>query len=429
MTAQSEPAVIAKRADSPPVETREFEGLVEAAGYSVEAVLTQVRPEDPGTHLGRGKVAELVDVATSTDATLIAIDGELTSGQARNLRLDIPEGSRLVDRYRLVLDIFASQAQDPYAKKQVELARLRYELDWFNEVSDESLLTKYGEKGSLRYQLQDRITALERELNELPDPSERVRRRRSEDGFDLVTIAGYTNAGKSTLLHRLADDLSLEETLDVHPDKDTTAAIENRLFKTLQTTTRRATLDGRPVLCTDTVGYVSDLPHNLVVAFAETLSEASVADLVVLVTEATDDPDRFTDKLEVARDVLETQGVSTADVLPVLNKIDLVEEGTIDDRLERLSNFNTTPIPISAWDGENLDTLEEAIVEQLSTQEASIELAYGDDAMSFVSEVHERASVSTVEYADDTVRVEARARPSVIEELTNRAVELGGQRR
>lgn len=429
MTARSEPAVIAKRANSPPVETDEFAGLVEAAGYSVEAVLTQVRPEDPGTHLGRGKVAELVEVASSTDAILIAIDGELTSGQARNLRLEIPEGARLVDRYRLVLDIFASQAQDPYANKQIELARLQYELDWFNEVSDENLLTKYGEKGSRRYQLQDRIDALERELNELPDPSERVRSRRQELGFDLVTIAGYTNAGKSTLLHRLADDLSLEKTLDVHPDQDTTAAIEDRLFKTLHTTTRRATIDGRPILCTDTVGYVSDLPHDLVVAFAETLSEANVADLVVLVTEATDDPDRFSDKLEVALDVLTTKGVSTTDIVPVLNKIDLVEEETVDDRLERLSNLDVPPIPISAWNEVNLDTLETAIVDRLPTQEASIELSYGDDAMSFVSEVHDRASISDIEYTDDTVRVDAQAPPSVMQELTNRATELGGRLR
>lgn len=426
MTATQPTAIVAKRGDRPPVSTEEIEGLVEAAGYEVAEAFTQVRPVDPGTHLGEGKVEEVIEAATAAEADLIAIDGELTSGQARNLRLELPEGTRLVDRYRLVLDIFAEQAQDSRAKKQVELAQLRYELDWFNEVSDESMLTKYGEKGSRRYQLQDRIAALEKELNELPDPNERFREQRREEGFDLVTIAGYTNAGKSTLLHRLADDLSLEESLEDHPDEDTAAAIEDRLFKTLQTTTRRATLEGRPILCTDTVGYVRDLPHELVIAFADTLSEAGAADVVLLVTEATDDPEVFDEKLEVSMAVLKAQGVTEEAVLPILNKVDLVDEATVTDRLERLRDIDEDPIPISAWYEMNLTTLEQELIDRLPTKQTHIELPYGDETMSFISEAHEQVTVDDLDYAADTVTLAASGRPSVIQELTNQASNLGG---
>lgn len=426
MTASQGTAIVAKRADSSPVETDEIQHLVEAAGYEVGAVLTQVRPEDPGTHLGAGKVEEVMQTARAMDASVIVIDGALTSGQARNLRLEQPEGTRLMDRYRLVLDIFAEQATDRRAQLQVELTQLQFELDWFNEVSDESLLTKYGEKGSRRYQLQDRISTLKRKLAELPDPGERFRERRREEGFDLVTLAGYTNAGKSTLLHRLADDLTLGGATGSHPDQTGVAEIEDRLFKTLETTTRRATLDGRPVLCTDTVGYVRDLPHDLVVAFAETLSEAGTADVIVLITEASDPLDRFEAKLEVACSVFDALDVSEDQVLPVLNKIDLVDDDTIEVRCDRLARFGADPVSISAKEGTNLEQLTEAIVEALPTDAATIELPYGDEAMSFVSSAHERASVTEVEYTEDSVALDTSGRPDVIRELTSEATRLGG---
>lgn len=410
-------AVVAKRADEPPIDTQEIRDLVEAAGYEVVAACTQVRPEDPGTHLGRGKVDELVETIANLGADLVVIDGEVTAGQARNLSIALPDHVELADRYRLVLDIFAQQATTPRAAKQIELARLEYHLEWYEAVADESPLVRMSEKGSPRYQLEDRITALRSELASLPDPTERMRERRREEGFDLVTIAGYTNAGKSTLLRRLADDLTLEADTD-HPDQDSTAAVEDRLFKTLETTTRRATLRGRPVLCTDTVGYVSELPHDLVVSFAETLSEAGAADVVVLVTDATDDRAAFIDKLEVSLDVLETQSVAPDTVLPVLNKIDAVDGATVKDRHDLLADhLETEVVPISARSGDYIDRLVDAILDQLPTEIARLSIPYGDEAMSIVSDAYDRLTVDDVSYEGDHVLLEVSGRPSVVATL------------
>lgn len=420
-------AVVATRADRGPIDTTEIEGLVEAAGYDVAAVLTQVRPEAPGTHIGAGKVDELVDTVDRTEADLVVIDGEVTSGQARNLALALPEGCQLRDRYRLVLDIFAEQATDRRAVAQVELARLEYQLDWYEAVADEGAFTRMTEKGSLRYQLEDRIDALRRELDELGDPADRLRERRREEGFDLVTIAGYTNAGKSTLLHRLADDLSLEAARDDHPDRDTPAAIEDRLFKTLGTTTRRATLRGRPVLCTDTVGYVRDLPHDLVVSFAETLSEAGAADVVLLVTDATDDHDDFVEKLAVSEAVLDAQDVDTDRVVPVINKLDLADATELAARRERLASAFGEPVTISAVTGDNIDDLVDAVVERLPTEQARLSTPYTDDAMALVSDAYDRAVVRDIDYDGGGVDITVEGRPSVIDELRRQADDIAAQ--
>ncbi len=421
MTTTHDTAIIAKRVDSAPVETDEIEALVEAAGFEVVAILTQVRREDPGTYLGSGKVNELVEIAERREPRLVVVDGELTTGQASNLINALPDDVELVDRYRLILDIFAQQAHDRRAQLQVELVRLRYELDWFAATIEEDPLTKHQEKGSPRYQLQDRIKKLERELNELPDPGEHHRECRREAGFDFVTIAGYTNAGKSTLLRRLADELSIET--DTHQDEETSAAVEDRLFKTLETTTRRATLRGRRVLCTDTVGYIDDLPHELVVSFAETLSEASVADVVILLTDATDSPDRFEQKLRVSLSVLKAQGVEQRDILPVLNKVDMVSADSIIDQLASLQSIDHEPIAISAVTGENVETLIDTIVERLPSESTTITTHYSDTAMSLVSEAYDRAIVTDIQYADDQIYLELEGRPTVVEELSNRVAQ------
>lgn len=427
MTQSHETAIIAKRAARPPVKTDEIEALVEAGGFSIEAVLTQVRPEDPATHLGSGKVDELVECVRNHDASTVVIDGEVTTGQARNLILALPDGVTLLDRYRLVLEIFAEQATDRRAAAQVELARLEYQLDWYEAVAEESPLTKMNEKGSPRYQLEDRITALRTELASLPDPAERLQARRRESGFDLVTIAGYTNAGKSTLLRRLADEMRLTTAEDEHPDRATTAGVEDRLFKTLETTTRRATLRGRPVLCTDTVGYVRDLPHDLVVSFAETLSAADIADAVVLVTDATQQPERFDETLEVATAVLSAQGVDEERVIPVLNKVDAIDHHTRTERCHSLDRFPRDPVAISATEGRNLDGLTDAILEVLPTTSATIDLPAVDAAMSFVSQAYDRAAVDDVEYAEDTVSIDLTGRPHVVDELRREAAGIAAR--
>lgn len=408
-------AIVAKRADRAPVDPTEITALTTAAGYRVVEAITQARTEDPGTYLGSGKLDELAERVRTTDADLVVIDDELTPGQYRNITERLPSTTRLTDRIRLVLEIFAEQAPTKRARLQVERVQLEYDLAVYEADADEGWFNRRSEKGSPRYDLQDRIARLERELASMADPADHLRKRRREQGFDLVTIAGYTNAGKSTLLHRLADDLDVATAEASHPDDDPVAAAEDRLFKTLETTTRRATFRRRPVLCTDTVGYIADLPHDLVAAFSSTLSEAAAADVVILLADATDEADAFVEKLEVSIDVLEGQGVDIDDVVLAINKADAVDIRAVA-ALQRLANeYVDDPLAISAKDGTNVDDLIDAVVERLPTDRRSVVLPYDDDAMRLVSTAYDRLVVHDVEYADGTVTLDVEGRPDFLD--------------
>ena len=425
MTQQTgKPAIVAKRTDNGRVDTTEIAALTDAAGYRVADEMTQARPEDPGSYFGSGKVAELAERAADTGAALVAVDGELTPNQTIAIRDRLPDGTRVFDRYRLVLEIFADQATTRRAALQVELAQLRYELPRIEETADLQFLNKLLEKGTPVDGVKNRIAELERKIDALPSPAEQYRERRREQGFDLVTIAGYTNAGKSTLLHRLADELDLAAADPDHPDEDATAAVEDRLFKTLETTTRRATLDGRPVLFTDTVGFVDDLPHWLVESFSETLSEAAAADAVVLVVDASDDPETMQEKLDVSLDVLASQGVDRSNVVTALNKVDLLDERERERCRQAIDDRAPAPIPVSVTEGTNLGGLVDAVTDRLPTERAELAVPNCDEAMALVSRAYDRATVEDVEYGGETVRLVVRGRPDVVAKLEARAAEV-----
>ncbi|MFB6152481.1 MAG: GTPase, partial [Haloarculaceae archaeon] len=265
--------------------------------------------------------------------------------------------------------------------------------------------------------VQNRIADLERKLADLPSPAEQYRRERRERGFDLVTFAGYTNAGKSTLLHAVADDLALADAEPDHPDEDPTAAIEDRLFETLETTTRRATLDGRPVLCTDTVGFVADLPHWLVESFSETLSEAAAADAVVLVVDASDPVPDLREKTRVALHVLDAQGVDEADVVTAVNKTDLLDDEDRGERLRVVDDLPPSPVPVSVTEGTNLDRLLDAVTDRLPTERVELTLPNCVEAMGVVSRAYDDAVVERVDYAGQRVTVDVRGRPDVLAKL------------
>ncbi|WP_290816014.1 GTPase HflX [Halovivax sp.] len=418
-------AVVAAVAGETPVDTEEIRALTRAAGYAVVGECTQTRPPDPGTLLGSGKVEELAELVDATGASLVVVDDELTPGQTTTVRERLPDGVRVFDRYRLVLDIFGEQARTRRAQLQVELARLQYELPRIRAEADEGVLNRRTEKGSPWYDVRDRIDRLERTLDELASPAEQFRERRRAQDFDLVTIAGYTNAGKSTLLHRLADDLSATGTASDHPDEDAVASIEDRLFETLETTTRRATLRGRPALVTDTVGFVQDLPHELVRSFSETLSEAAAADAVVLVADASDPLEEFREKLEVSLDVLDAQGVDRHDVVTAINKADLSSEAALADRLAIAREAAPAPVSTSASEGTNVDRLVSAVTERLPTEHARLTVPNCGESMALVSRLYDEAAVESVDYDGDEVRVVVSGRPRVLAKARADAEALG----
>ena len=407
-------AIIAQRTDEGEPDTEEIRGLTEAAGARVVGEVTQTRARDPGTELGAGKVEEIAMLVEETGADTVVVDGELTPRQTVNLEDEV--GAHVVDRHRVVLEIFASQARTRRAQLQVELARLRYRLPRVRERSDEGALNRFTESGTPYYDLLDRIDELERQLDDLPSVGEQHREQRREQGFDLVALAGYTNAGKSTLLRRLADDMSLDS--ERHDDLEETAAVEDRLFKTLETTTRRATLGGRPVLLTDTVGFLDDLPHWLVESFRNTLTAVEDADAVVVVADLAQPTDELRRKLET---VHETLGEDCPQVVTALNKVDLVSDEKRDDRLAAIADLAPNPVVVSARHDETLHELQSAVLDALPPlDQAELTIPLTDEAMSLLSWLHDEAVEVDVRYEGTDAVVDVTAKPTTIRQARAR---------
>src|SRR5699024_5846334 len=299
-------AIIAKRFDSGSADIGEIADLARAAGYTVVGEITQTRTEDAALHLGDGKVDELAALVAETGANTVIFDNRLGPYQTYNLGGRLPDDTAVMDRFRLILEIFGQRAHTKKAQLQVELAELRYELP--RAAAKTSLAKREERPGcmglgeydeSRERDIKAQISASREELETIEETEQHRREQRRESGFDLVALAGYTNAGKSTLLRRLAADITVDENEDLHPDLDTTAESEDRLFTTLGTTTRRAAMD-RPVLVTDTVGFISDLPHWLVESFKSTLDSVYRADLVLLVVDASEPTETMREKLVTA---------------------------------------------------------------------------------------------------------------------------------
>ena len=204
---QSQDAVIAKRVDSGDADTDEIAALAEAAGYAVVAELTQTRRPEPTYQFGTGKAAELAETVAETGADVVVFDNDLTPTQTVELAERCPAGTRVLDRYRLVLDIFEAGAGTERAKLQVERAKLQWRLPRIRERSDEQAMNRVTESGTRYYDVRDRIDELDRKLAERGDDAAARRETRREEAFAYVALAGYTNAGKSTLLRRLAADV------------------------------------------------------------------------------------------------------------------------------------------------------------------------------------------------------------------------------
>jgi GTP-binding protein HflX len=424
-----ERAVVAKRVDSGEADTAEIAELTRAAGYRVAETVVQTRTEDPAYGFGEGKVEEMAVTVAATDATVLVVDNELGPYQTFNIGNKLPEGVRVVDRFRLILEIFGQRAHTRKAQLQVELAELRYELP---RAEAKASLAKRDERPgfmglgeydeSRERDIKARIARIREELERIEQTDQQRREQRRESGFDLVALAGYTNAGKSTLLRRLAADLAVDENEDLHPDLDSTAESEDRLFTTLGTTTRRAELGPREVLVTDTVGFISELPHWLVESFKSTLDSVYLADLVLLVVDASEPIPEMREKLVTCHDTLYER--NEAPIVTVLNKCDLVDESELREKREALSALAPSPAVVSARTGENVDALRERIHEELPDFERErLVLPMTEDTMSVVSWIHDNAHVQSVEY-DEQVTIEFEARPSVVSRSRDKASEL-----
>lgn len=326
----------------------ELEGLLDTAGGECIARLTQSKESpDTRTMIGSGKAAELAYLCACNDIDLVVFDCELSPSQIRNLENIIGDDVRVIDRSMLILDIFALHAVTGEGKLQVELAQLKYTAPRLMGRGTElsRLGGGIGTRGpgesqleTDRRHLQRRIRALEAQIDEMEKNRRTMRASRDRSGIPQVAIVGYTNAGKSTLLNALTDAGILAE---------------DKLFATLDPTTRKYELPcGESVLLTDTVGFINKLPHHLVSAFHSTLEEACMADILMIIVDASDD--RFTEQLEVTENLLVELGAVGKPTLYVFNKCDrgFAEVCEVGQSSE-LDNI----VYISALTGQGLDTL------------------------------------------------------------------------
>ncbi|MFW5929257.1 MAG: GTPase HflX [Halobacteriota archaeon] len=399
----------------------ELRRLVESAGHSVVGELTQKRRPDPEYEIGEGKVEELRRLVDLRDADRVVFDGELGPYQTYNLgvALDV----EVVDRFTLILEIFGERAGSRKAQLQVELAELQYELPRADAMA--SLAKREERPGFMglgeydegrKSDLRDRISRLKTELESLSQRDEKRRRERRRSGCELVAMAGYTNAGKSTLMTALAD----VETSD-HPDVSDAVEPRDELFTTLGTTTRSIDVPGRDVLLSDTVGFISDLPHWLVQSFESTLDEVYLADLVLLVVDASDPVEEMHDKLVTCHDALWDR--VEASVVTVFNKADLLSPDELRVRREAAEHLAPDPVVVSARTGEGLDALVERVRDELPSWDTAVVSLPPEDGMSTVSWLHDNADVREVEYGDE-IRVEFEAPDDVIARASARAASL-----
>ncbi|WP_336022123.1 GTPase HflX [Halobellus salinisoli] len=429
----SDPVVVAKRVDGGEIaDLTEIAELASAAGYEVVGQLSQSREEDAAYHFGEGKVDELAALVRETDAAAVVVDNRLGPYQTYNIGGALPEGVGVIDRFTLILEIFGQRANTRKAQLQVELAELRYELP---RAEAKASLAKRDERPgfmglgeydeSRERDIKAQISRIKQELDTIADKEETRREQRRESGFDLVALAGYTNAGKSTLMRRLADDLDVGENEDLHPDLDPTAESEDRLFTTLGTTTRRADTGTRDVLLTDTVGFISDLPHWLVESFESTLDSVYRADLVLLVVDASESTEEMREKLITCHDTLYER--NEAPIVTVLNKIDRVDDEELAEKRAALDALAPNPVTVSGLTGENVAELTDRIEAELPEwREERLLLPLSDDAMSLVSWIYDHGNVEREEYTDEEVLVEFAARPAIVEKARSKAAALRG---
>ena len=329
-------------------ELGELEELAETMGYEVVDRVVQVRETDPAFQIGRGKVKEIAELVKERGAELVIFANQLTPSQLFNLNKEL--GVEVMDRFQLILEIFARRAGSPEAKLQVEYARLSYELPRIRErIRNLLSVEQPGFRGRGEYELnmymdmiKRRMALLRRKLKALAESREKRREQRRRRGFRLVALAGYTNAGKSTLLNALT-----------HSNVE----VDNRMFTTLTVRTR-AVKGCERILMTDSVGFIEGLPPWMVEAFKAALEEIYSSDLVILVLDGSDPMAEILRKLRVSLEILSGRNLR---ILLALNKIDLLSPQELREKVEVLGRLPLPLLPISAKEGKNLDLLLEEI--------------------------------------------------------------------
>ncbi|HEX2951583.1 MAG TPA: GTPase HflX [Armatimonadota bacterium] len=389
----------------------ELERLADTANGQVVGQLTQRRESpDPSTYFGKGKVEEIRQVVERTNASLLVIDGEISPSQQRNLEkiLDI----QVIDRTGLILDIFARRAHTAEGKLQVELAQLEYLLPRLANMWShlERIRGGIGLRGPGETQIEtdrrlvrNRIAQLKRKVEEIRHRRAVQRSQRAQSQIPLISLVGYTNAGKSTLLNTISE---------------AEVFVEDKLFATLDPTTRDVIFpNGTRALVSDTVGFIRNLPTQLVAAFRSTLEEVLSADILVHVVDASNPG--WVEQAETVDQVLAELGAADKPVIMAFNKMDQVEDPLL---LKRLATRYPYAVFLTARKGEGMEELEQEIITVLRSRWQDIHVRLPLSASQLVAEMHARGEIALEDYAEDSVELVGRAPADLAARIMRHAI-------
>jgi GTP-binding protein HflX len=388
--------------------------LAESAGYKIVGCIEQVREPDPRFQIGAGKVEKLSQLIKEKKSDRVIFDNFLKPVQAYNLAKNT--GVEVIDRFQLILEIFGRRATTAEAKLQIRLARLRYELTHAKEkVRLARKAEQPGFMGLGAYEVdiyyknvQRRIRSIRSKLDRIRNRRVLHRNRRTDLGFQSISLAGYTNAGKSSLFNALT-----EEEVEVN----------EALFTTLSTKTRMIKALGKEFMLTDTVGFIDRLPLTLIEAFHSTLEETIYSDLILLVLDASESINTIHEKLSCCLGTINQIGASAIPRITVLNKIDLISTAKINRIIKALKENVSNPVPISALHKHNLTFLSKEICRIMKDYvQASIIIPLNDEYMSFISWLHGRVNVKRLKYENNSAHIIFEARLMFIEEVRKRVV-------
>ena len=381
--------------------------------------MEQTRPPDSRYQIGAGKVEELARMVEETGATKVIFDNVLRTTQVYNLAKATKV--EVIDRFQLILEIFTRRATTTEAQLQIQLALVRHEL---KHAREKVRLSKGSEQpgfmGLGAYEGDVYRDAIKRQVQTILKKLERVREkrvlqreRRTELGFLTVSLAGYTNSGKSSLFNAMTQD---------------TVEVDNALFTTLSTTTRMVEFSNRKFLITDTVGFIDRLPISLIEAFHSTLEETIFSDLIIILLDLNEPLETIERKNSVCLDTIEKLGACTIPTITALNKIDRLTDEECQQKLEALKDKVKNPVFVSAKCKTNLDELRKQILRILENyQRAQFSVPLTGKAMPFISWVHGKTHIEKETFTNETVDVVFESAPALIEQVKKKVEELHGK--
>lgn len=411
---------VEKQNQKPSIEytLEEFENLAMANNLEVVGTLVQKldRPVS-GTYFGSGKIEELSELVSATDATLVISNDDLTATQIRNLEKLIGDDVRVVDRTALILDIFAQRAQTKIAKLQVKLAQKKYQLPRLHTSLANELDQQAGAGGGSftsrgagetklelsRRVIEDQIIHIKKELKEVIDGTKTQRKQRDNSGMPTAALVGYTNAGKSTWMNQMIENFGVETERE-----DKTVFEKDMLFATLDSTVRKIKLpNNREILLSDTVGFVSNLPHDLVASFNSTLEEAVNADLLIQVVDISDP--NYKEMMETTEQTLKQIGAGEIPMIVIFNKADKTEL--------KFPDRNGETLVASARDEKSLIEFVSIVEDNLFGKIEVVELLIPFERGEVVSKINSKFNILETEYLENGTQLKVELQPQEIDQF------------